>query len=178
MESLLEIYVDVHLDVVRFVTMLFILLPTFKIIKLGRKDEINAMMESIFDELKISKTKETLISSTTQEMKTLLAEELVKFKELNKQYVTSLKCSSEDLIKKYEENEQYGKRLCLRIKCILRKEKERSNEVLDQVRKLFEEANITISNVVLGRAHCVSKKNHNVIVRFNFLPKNIILKEL
>ena len=110
--------------------MLFIiLLPTFKIIKLGRKDEINANMESIFDELKISKTKETLISSTNQEMKTLLAEELVKFKELNKQHITSLKCSNEDLIKKYEENEQYGKRLCLRVKCILRKEKERSNEV-------------------------------------------------
>ena len=93
-------------------------------------------------------------------MKTLLAEELVKFKELNKQHITSLKCSNEDLIKKYEENEQYGKRLCLRIKCILRKEKERSNEVLAQVRKLFEEANVTISNVVLDRAHCVSKKRN------------------
>ena len=32
----------------------------------------------------------------------------------------------------------------LRIKGILRKEKERSDEVLDQVRKLFEEAEIKI----------------------------------
>ena len=54
----------------------------------------------------------------------------------------------------------------LRIKGILRKEKERSDEVLDQVRKLFEEAEIKIRDVVLDRAHCVSKNNPDVIVRF------------
>ena len=49
-----------------------------------RKDEINAMMESKFDELKnvfIAKTKEILISSIKEEIKTLFAEELAKFKE-------------------------------------------------------------------------------------------------
>ena len=61
------------------------------------------------------------------------------------QHVRSLKRFNEYLIKKCEENEQYGRRLCLRIKGIPRKEKERSDEVLDQVRKLFEEAELTVS---------------------------------
>ena len=49
-----------------------------------RKDEINAMMESQFDELKnvfIGETKEILISSIKEELKTLFTEELAKFKE-------------------------------------------------------------------------------------------------
>ena len=91
-----------------------------------RKDEINAMMESKFDELKnvfIGETKEILISSIKEEMKTLFAEELAKFKEevykkmdeiisknkMQQQHVTSLKHSNEDLIKKCEKNEQYGR---------------------------------------------------------------------
>ena len=148
-----------------------------------RKDEINAMMESMFDELKIvfiGETKEILISSIKEEMKTLFAEELAKFKEevykkmdeitstnkMLQQHVTSLKRSNEDLIKKCEENEQYGRRLCLRIKGIPRREKERSDEVLEQVRKLFGEAEVTIPDAVLDRAHRVSKSNHDVIVRF------------
>ena len=49
-----------------------------------RKDEINAMMESKFYELKnifIVETKEVLISSIKEDIKTLFTEELVKFKE-------------------------------------------------------------------------------------------------
>ena len=80
------------------------------------------------------------------------------------QHVTSLKSSNEDLIKKCEENEQYGRGLCLRIKSIPRKEKERSDAVLEQVRKLFEEVEVAIPDTVLDRAHCASKSNHDVIV--------------
>ena len=86
-----------------------------------RKDEINAVMESKFDELKnvfIGKTKEILIASIKEEMKALFAEELAKFKEevykkideitsknkMLQQHVTSLEHSNEDLIKKCEEN--------------------------------------------------------------------------
>ena len=47
-----------------------------------------------------------------------------------------------------------------------RKERERSNEVLKQVRRLFEEAEVTILDAVLDRAHRVSKSNDDVIVRF------------
>ena len=49
-----------------------------------RKDEINAMMESKFYELKnifTDETKEVLISSIKEDIKTLFTEELVKFKE-------------------------------------------------------------------------------------------------
>ena len=148
-----------------------------------RKDEINAMMGSKFDELKnvfIGETKDILISSIKEEMKTLFAEELAKFKEevykkmdeiistnkMLQQHVTLLKRSNEDLINKCEENEQYGRRLCLRIKGIPRKEKERSDEVLEQVRKLFGKAEVTIPDAVLDRAHRVSKSNHDVVVKF------------
>ena len=87
------------------------------------------------------------------------------------QHLISIKRSNEDLIKKCEENEQYGRRLSLRIKGITRKEKERSDEVLEQVRKLFGEAEVTIAEVtildaVLDRARLVSKINHDKIVRF------------
>ena len=64
--------------------LILMLMPAFLFVKMVRKDEINAMMESKFDEFKnvfIGETKEILISSIKEEMKTLFAEELVKFKE-------------------------------------------------------------------------------------------------
>ena len=78
-------------------------------------------------------------------------EEITSTNKMLQQHITSLKRPNEDLIKKSEENEQHGKRLCLKIKRITRKEKERSDEVLDQVRKLFEEADVTIPD--LSEAH-------------------------
>ena len=147
-----------------------------------RKDEINNMIESKLQQFKnifINKTK-VLINSIKEELKTIFAEELAKFKEeVNKkmdeisstnkmlqQHVSTLKRSNEELIKRCEENEQYGRRLCLRIKSIPRKEKEKSAEVLDQVRSLFDEAEVTIPDTVLDRAHLVNKKTNDVIVRF------------
>ena len=76
-------------------------------------------------------------SSIKEEMKTIFAEELAKFKEeiykkmdeitstnkILQQHVTSFKRSDEDLIKKCAENEQYGRWLCLRIKGIPREKK-------------------------------------------------------
>ena len=38
--------------------------------------------------------------------------------------------------------------------------------MLEQVRKLFGEAEVAILDVVLDRAHHVSKINHDVVVRF------------
>ena len=91
------------------------------------KDKINVMMESKFDELRnvfIAETKETLISSINEKIKTLFAEELAKFKEeaskkmdeipstnkMLQQQVTLLKRPNEDLIEKCDENEQCGRR--------------------------------------------------------------------
>ena len=70
------------------------------------------------------------------------------------------------MIKKYEENEQYGRRLCLRMKGIPRNEKDWSDEVLEQVRKLLGETEVAIPDAMLDRAHRVSKSNHDLIVRF------------
>ena len=148
-----------------------------------RKDEIITMIESKFDDLKnafINETKEILISSIKEEMKIFLTEELGKLKEnvekkmneiestnmMLQQHITSLKHSNEDLIRKCEENEQYGRRLCLRIKGVPRKDKEKSDEVLKEVRKLFDEAEVEIPDAVLDRAHRISKANNDIIVRF------------
>ena len=116
-----------------------ILLPVSSFIKMVRKEEINGMMGSKFEKLKVAfigEAKEIFISSVKKEMKTLFAEELANFKEevyknmdeitsTNKmqQHVTSLKRSNKDLIIQREENEQYGRRLCLIVKVIPRKEK-------------------------------------------------------
>ena len=54
----------------------------------------------------------------------------------------------------------------MRIKGIPRKEKERSDEVSGQLRNIFGEAEVTIPDELLDRAHCVSKINHDLIVRF------------
>ena len=71
------------------------------------------------------------------------------------------------MIKRCEENEQYGRRLCLKKKGIPWKEKEKSDQVLDQVRSLFDEAEVTIPDAVLDRAQRVSKTTNDVIVRFS-----------
>ena len=59
-------------------------MPASSFVKMVRKDKINAMIESKFAELKnvfIREAKEILTSSIKEEMKTLFAEELAKFKE-------------------------------------------------------------------------------------------------
>ena len=56
--------------------------------------------------------------------------------------------------------------IMLENKRYTQEKKERSDEVLDQVRQLFEEEEVTIPDAVLDRAHRVSKNNHDVIVRF------------
>ena len=136
--------------------------------------------ESKFDELKnvfISETKEIRISSNKEEMKTLCWK-ASKFKEefnkkmgeitstnkMQQQHVT-LKHSNENLIKKCEENEQYSRWICLGLKGIPMKEN-RSDEVLDEVRKKFEGTEVTIPDALLDWAYCANKNNYNGIVRF------------
>ena len=62
--------------------------------------------------------------------------------------------------KKYEEHEQYDRRLCLRIKGSTKKTKEDANDILNQVRNLFKEADVEILDAVL---------NNDVIIRFTTL---------
>ena len=62
--------------------------------------------------------------------------------------------------KKCQEHKQYSRRLCLRIKGLTRKTKEDANNVLNQVRDLFKEAEVEIPDAVLGRAHWISIENN------------------
>ena len=53
-----------------------------------------------------------------------------------------------------------------------------SDEVLDQVRSLFDEAEVTIPDAVLDRAHRVIKKTNDVIVRFTtFRHRTLIYRK-
>ena len=63
----------------------------------------------------------------------------------------------------------------MRIKGKPRGKKERSNKVLKQIRRLFEETEVTILDAVLDRAHRVSKSNHDVIVRFTTFRQRTLL---
>ena len=65
--------------------------------------------------------------------------------------------------KKCEEQEQYCRSLCLRIECLTKKTKEDANDVLNQVRDLFKEAEVGIADAVLDRAHRISKENNDVV---------------
>ena len=81
-----------------------------------RKDEVNTLIESKFDELKnafVNKTKELFIKEMKDEMKKLFAEEFERIKtgtnkqidelkstsEMLQKHVKSLKCSNEELQK-------------------------------------------------------------------------------
>ena len=150
---------------------------------MDRKDKINTLIESKFDEFKkafVNKTKELFIKEMQDEMKKLFAEEFEKIKtETNEEmeelkstsamlqkHVKNLKRSNEELQKKCDGHEQYGRRLCLRIKGLTKKLKEDANDVLNQVRDLFKEAEIEICDAVLDRTHRISKETDDVIVRF------------
>ena len=66
----------------------------------------------------------------------------------------------------------------MRIKGVPRKEKERSDEVLDQVKKSFEEAEATIPDSVLDRALRVSENNHDLVGRFTtFRHRTLFYRE-
>ena len=50
--------------------------------------------------------------------------------------------------------------------------------MLEQVRELFEEAEVTIPDAVLDRAHLVTKSNRDVIVRFTtFLHRTLFCRK-
>ena len=84
-------------------------------------------------------------------------------------HVKNMKRSNKELQKKCEEHEKYGRRLCLRIKGSAKKTKEDANDVLNQVRDLFKEAEVDFPDAVLDRAYRISKENNDVIVRFTTL---------
>ena len=56
-----------------------------------------------------------------------------------------------------EEVEQYGKSLCVRVDGIPSLENETSDEVLDKVKSLMQEAECDIPQVVIDRAHGIGK---------------------
>ena len=91
-------------------------------------------------------------------------------KKLNKQENSNLqertRIDRQDLEKYCEENEQYSRRLCLRIKNLKKQENESSKKVLEEIKCLFSEASINISDACIDRAHRVSKTDDTVIVRF------------
>ena len=111
-------------------------------------------------------------SEIKDEMKKLFAEECEKIKtETNKKmkelkstsvilqkHVKNLKRSNEELQKKCKEHEQYGRRVWLRTKGSTKKTKEDGNDVLNQVRDLFKEAEVEILDAILDRAHRIIKK--------------------
>ena len=149
-------------------------------------DDFNMMMGKKLNEFKSSiiseliENMEFLIQSefrnTTQKYKNQLGE-VSSTLAMFQQHVTNLKQENsnlqertridrQDLEKYCEENEQYSRRLCLRIKNLKKQENESSKKVLEEIKCLFSEASINISDACIDRAHRVSKTDDTVIVTF------------
>ena len=141
--------------------------------------EINNIIEEKFNELK-----QTLVSELKDELKILITSQMTSFKEdilsrydelsstvaVLQQHVQNLKEEnvklSNECMRLCDENEQYGRRLCVRVKGIKKVENENSDKILEEVKKLFDDAEIQVPDCVVDRAHRVSKNNDSVIVRF------------
>ena len=76
---------------------------------------------------------------------------------------------------KNEELEQYGRRLCLRVDGIPAVSNESSDDVMNLTKSLFKQANVSVPENVLDRAHRIGpvyndrvsqKKCKSIIVRF------------
>ena len=72
----------------------------------------------------------------------------------------------QNLEKYCEENEQYSRHLCLGIKNMKKQENECSYKVLEVIKCLFSEVSTYIPDACIDRAHCVSRTDDTVIVRF------------
>ena len=92
-------------------------------------------------------------------------------------HVTSLKEENIKLAKHSEENEQYGRRLCVRVGGIEYDESrsETADQVLENVKSKWEQADVVVPDSVIDRAHRVGMpyndrvtgaKCQDVIVRF------------
>ena len=149
-------------------------------------DDFNTMMDK-----KLKEFKSSIISELIENMKVLIQSEfqntMQKYKNqleevssteaMFQQHVTNLKKENSNLqgknredrqdLEKYgEENEQYSRRLCLRIKNMKKQENESSGKFLEAVKCLFSEASIDIPVACIDRAHCVSRTDDTVTVRF------------
>ena len=151
-----------------------------------RNDDFNTMMDKELNEFKSS-----IISELIKNMKVLIQSEfqytIQKYQNqleqvsstvaMLQQHVTNLKQENsnvqeraridrQDLEKYCEENEQYSRRLCLRVKNLKKQENKSSKKVLEEIKYLFSEASINISDACIDRAHRVSKTDDKVIMRF------------
>ena len=151
-----------------------------------RNDDFNTMMDK-----KLNEFKSSIISELIKNMKVLIQSEfqntIQKYQNqleqvsstvaMLQQHVTNLKQENsnfqertridrQDLEKYCEENEQYSRRLCLRIKNLKKQENKSSKTVLEEIKCLFSEASINISDACIDRAHRVSKTDDTVIMRF------------
>ena len=69
------------------------------------------------------------------------------------EHVHYYQIQSNEIKRENKELEQYGRRLCVRIEGITSVENETSEEVLDKVMSLMEEAECDIPEIVIDRAH-------------------------
>ena len=118
------------------------------------KDE--KIMKNYEIETNVIKLMKKLLAEEFRKIKTETSKEMEELKSTSamlQKHVKNLKRSNEEFQKKCQEHKQYSRRLCLRIKILTRKTKEDANNVLNQVRDLFKEAEVEIPDAVLGRAH-------------------------
>ena len=129
-------------------------------------EEIFVYMDKKFEELKdlfITNLKDDLMCEFKNEMKTFIGKVNDKIEKLDstvsmfQTHVNLLKQQNDDLMLKFDDTEQYWHRLCLRIDGILCEDTETADDVLDKVKEQFTEAEVSIPEEVIDRAHRIGK---------------------
>ena len=83
----------------------------------------------------------------------MLQQHVISLKEQNEILGNKFREGNDDILKICEENEQYSRRLRLRVEGIPTVANEKSEDVLEKVRKIISENQVDIPDTVLDRAH-------------------------
>ena len=132
-------------------------------------DNLTKTFNNITDDLK----KEITVQIQNEDSKRCLETESEN--KMPKKQVAELSKLSIEHHSKNEELEQYGRRLCLRVDGIPAVSNESSDDVMNLTKSLFKQANVSVPENVLDRAHRIGpvyndrvsqKKCKSIIVRF------------
>ena len=105
----------------------------------GIKDEVSS---AVSEAIKLQNEKITQLESTV---------------ELLRDHIKSLKLNQLAVTKKCNDNEQYGRRLCLRFGGLECEENETADHVLEKVKAEFVNADLSIPDSVIDRAHRIGR---------------------
>ena len=134
-------------------------------------EDVSELLVGKLDELKadlISEVRASIVEQITKEVKEFISgqnETIIKLESevaMLQTHVSALKQSNCNVLERVDDNEQYSRRVCLRIEGIETSVDETSEEILDKVCGIINNAdNCDIPKWAIDRAHRIGKKMIN-----------------